>query len=181
MVNQFPVLNIEGIRVVPFQRQHLTSRYISWLNDPEVVQFSEQRHYSHTMASCEQYFNSMQQGSGHFLAIETLIDDLGHIGNIGVSIDPHNQIADMSVMIGEKQAWGRGFASIAWIGVMTEMLKNQGIRKLTAGTMSVNEPMLRLMKRSGMHIEAVRPKHFLWENKEVDMVQAAIFSNSISK
>ncbi len=180
-MSQFPVLNIESIRVGPFQRQHLTTRYLSWLNDPEVVQFSEQRHYSHTMESCEQYFDSVQQTNAHFLAIETPIDNLGHIGNIGVSIDSHNQIADMSIMIGDKRAWGKGFASIAWTGVMMEMLKNQGIRKLTAGTMSVNEPMLRLMKRSGMHIEAIRPKHFLWENKEVDMVQAAILSNSISK
>ena len=68
------------------------------------------------------------------------------------------------------------FASVAWSAVMTEMLENQGVRKLTAGTMSVNEPMLRLIKRSGMHIEAIRSKHFIWENKEVDMVQAAIFS-----
>jgi len=176
VLNQFPVLNVESIRIVPFQRHHLTSRYVSWLNDPEVVQFSEQRHYNHTMESCEQYLASMQEGNGHFLAIETLMDDLGHIGNIGVSIDRHNRLADMSIIIGEKQAWGRGFASVAWSAVMTEMLENQGVRKLTAGTMSVNEPMLRLIKRSGMHIEAIRSKHFIWENKEVDMVQAAIFS-----
>lgn len=62
---------------------------------------------------------------------------------------------------------------------MTEMLQNHAIWKLTAGTMSVNEPMLRLIKRSGMQIEAIRPKHFVWGNKEVDMVQAAKYSESI--
>lgn len=175
-MNQFPVLNIESIRIVPFQRHHLTSRYVSWLNDPDVVQFSEQRHYNHTMFTCEQYFDSMQQANGYFLAIETSMNGLGHIGNIGVSIDFHNQIADMSILVGEKRAWGTGLASVAWNAVLMEMLKNQGMRKVTAGTMSVNEPMLRLMKRSGMQIESRLLRHFFWKGKEVDLVQAGIFS-----
>ena len=176
----FPVLDLENIRIVNFQTHHLTSRYVSWLNDPEVVQFSEQRHREHTLLTCANYFESIQQSNGHFLAIETTVDGLGHIGNIGVSIDPHNLIADISIIIGEKKAWGKGFGSIAWNAVLKEMLKNQGLRKITAGTMSVNEPMLRLMNRSGMHVESIRRNHFLWENKEVDLVQAAIFSDGIS-
>lgn len=175
MAQLFPVLTMDGIRVLPFERRHLTQRYVSWLNDQVVVQFSEQRHHHHTLITCTDYFESMQKTENYFLAIEAYGNNLGHIGNIGVVVDRHNRVADMSIIIGEKQAWGTGSASIAWIAVLTEMLKNQNMRKITAGTMAVNEPMLRLMRRSDMHTEAVRRGHFLLNDNEIDLVQAAKF------
>lgn len=172
------ILTAENVRVVPFSRHHLTQRYVSWLNDPEVVQFSEQRHHEHTLSTCTRYFEGIQKTDRYFFAIETSMYDIGHIGNIGVSIDAYNHLADMSIIVGEKRVWGKGLATAAWNVVLTEMLKRQGIRKVTAGTMAVNEAMLRLMQRSGMQIEAVRRHHFLWQGQEVDLVQAAIFGGN---
>ncbi|KTD24318.1 putative N-acetyltransferase [Legionella lansingensis] len=175
----FPVLESGDIRIVKFERKHLTQRYVSWLNDPEVVKFSEQRYYEHTLATCTSYFEAVEKTTDHFLAIEALTPNLGHIGNIGVAIDIHNRVADMSIIVGEKKAWGTGLATTAWSAVLRELLMNQGIRKVTAGTMAMNESMLRLMKRSGMKIEARRARHFIWEGKEVDLVQSAIFNNEL--
>lgn len=173
----FPLLEGNGIRIRAFQTTHLTERYISWLNDPEVVRYSEQRHCKHTLLTCTHYFEAMQKTNHHFLAIEVDNQDLGHIGNIGVSVDPFNLTADMSIIIGEKRVWGIGFASIAWNTVLKELFENHGIRKITAGTMATNEPMLRMMKRSGMHIESIRQAHFIWQGELVDLVQSAIFSS----
>ena len=181
MSKKFPLLASKSVRVLPFEQRHLTPHYVSWLNDPEVVQFSEQRHYTHTLATCTQYFEAMQESTDFFLAIEAVGESFSHIGNIGVSFDLHNAVADVSIMVGEKRVWGRGHATAAWNAVLFELLKNQGIRKVVAGTMAVNEPMIRLMKRSGMHVESTRCRHFIWEGKEVDMVQAALFFDNILK
>lgn len=171
----FPALTAGGCTVLPFERRHLTPRYVGWLNDPEVVRYSEQRHRRHSMASCEAYFDSFAGSADHFLAIES--EAFGHIGNIGVSIDSPNGVADVSIIVGERPVWGKGFASKAWCAVVEELLRHQPIRKVTAGTMSVNEPMLRLMARSGMAVEAVRRRHFIWEGREVDFVLAAAFKS----
>lgn len=170
----FPVLRFADGVVRPFEQRHLTPRYVSWLNDPEVVRYSEQRHRTHTLDSCQAYFDSFAGSPDHFLAIEA--DRHGHVGNIGISVDVSNAVADVSIIVGEKAVWGTGIASQAWCAVIDMLLKGRSVRKVTAGTMSVNEPMLRLMARSGMVVEAIRKRQALWEGKEVDMVYAAAFA-----
>jgi RimJ/RimL family protein N-acetyltransferase len=161
---------------MPFEERHLTPRYVAWLNDPEVVRYSEQRHRQHTLESSRRYFESFRGSSNHFLAIEADAAHLGHVGNIGVAIDVPNRVADVSILVGEKRAWGTGLATVAWCGVLRELFDAQQMRKLTAGTMAANEPMLRLMRRSGMQIEAKKSRQFLLDGREVDLVIAAAFA-----
>jgi RimJ/RimL family protein N-acetyltransferase len=176
----FPTIDLGDVRVTPFERRHLTERYVSWLNDPEVVRYSEQRHRRHSLESCTRYFQDMSASSDHFLAIEAHDRALGHIGNARVSVDSANRVADISILIGEKRAWNLGFGSRVWDAILHELLLNQDIRKVTAGTMSVNTPMLRLMAKSGMRVEATRPRHFLWDGEEVDLIQAALFREDLA-
>lgn len=166
------VLEADELRIVPFESRHFTDRYISWLNDPEVVRYSEQRHIKHTRDTCQRYIESFHNTSNQLLAIEVR-GELDHIGNISISIDVPNALADVAILVGEKKAWGKGYGLQAWSLVLNELLADEMIRKVTAGTMAENKPMLALMEKSGMQIEAVRPRHFLLEGKEADLVFAA--------
>lgn len=172
-----PLIQLDNCRVLPFGREHLTERYVSWLNDPEVVEFSEQRHRTHSIDSCQRYFESFIGSSNYFLAIETSDNDFGHIGNIGITVDLYNGVADVSILLGEKRAWRCGYATAAWSAVLNVLLASKRIRKVTAGTMAVNKPMLCLMERSGMQVECSRARQFIWNGEEVDMVLAAKFSD----
>jgi ribosomal-protein-alanine N-acetyltransferase len=169
------VIEFAGGRVTPFEERHLTPRYVSWLNDPEVVRYSEQRHRTHTLDSCRAYFESFRGSPHEFLAIEASVPELGHIGNIGVAVDVPNATGDVSIIVGEKRAWGTGLASKAWCAVVEALLQPGRLRKVTAGTMEVNLPMLRLMARSGMTIEGRKEGQFLFEGRPVALVQAARF------
>lgn len=164
--------------LVRFSERHLTERYVGWLNDPETVRYSEQRHRKHTRESCAGYFHAMRASSDLFLAIEAYDPALGHIGNISISFDDFNKSADVSIMIGEPAARGGGFATLAWNAAVETILETEGLRRVTAGTMATNEPMIALMKRSGMTIDAIRPRAFLLEGAEVDLVLASKFVQS---
>lgn len=171
----FPVLSDGDIRVVPFTKKHITEKYVSWLNDPLVVRYSEQRHRNHTLKTCENYYFLQQNTPNYFLAIEVERDKLfSHVGNIGVAVDLNNHTADMAILLGDRRVWGTGVGGRAWIAVMRTLMYTLGFRVITAGTMSVNEPMLALLKRSGMEIDGSTPERFLWEGKVVDMVMASI-------
>jgi RimJ/RimL family protein N-acetyltransferase len=176
-----PRLPFDGGYICAFEQRHLTPRYVSWLNDPEVVRYSEQRHMRHTLTSCQAYFDSFRGSDDLFLAIEAVDPPLGHIGNISVTIDLPNAVADMSILVGERRAWGTGLGSRAWCAVLKELLARPTIRKITAGTMAANSKMLRLMERSGMTIEGGRSRQFLLEGNEVDLVLAAKFGGSMSE
>jgi len=178
-MREFKPILIGDLYVSCFRRDFLTDRYVGWLNDPQVVRFSEQRHLQHSLESCEHYFEAMDHSQGLFLSLEVKGSEMGHIGNISVVIDDNNSSADLSIMIGEKCAWGKGYASKAWITVMMYLLNDAGIRRVTAGTMDVNEPMIRLMRRSQMEIDCIRPRHFLWEGREVGFVMGSCFRRDI--
>lgn len=164
------------LRLEPFAETHLTARYLGWLNDPKTVRYSEQRHRSHDRASALDYLHSMQASDGHFWAIICHDATLGHIGNLSAYIDRTNGVADMAVMIGETRARGAGYGCEAWQTASDWLLAQPGIRKLTAGTMACNAPMLATMWACGMVEDGRRRHQFLLDGEPMDLVYGARFA-----
>lgn len=175
---QLPILVTPRLKLVPFGKEHLTDHYVAWLNDPEVVRYSEQRHRRHTLESCASYWSAFGNSPHYFCAIMRKGEIDEHIGNVTIVMDLPNRVADLAIVIGDKTCWGHGYGSEAWVMLMRELAKNHAIRKITAGTMAVNTGMLTVMQRAGMLEEGRRKRHFIWEGQEVDMVMFAIFSDA---
>lgn len=76
----------------PFREHHLTEAYVGWLNDPEVVRYSEQRHQKHTMESAREYFQTQENSINSFIAIEVLEGDAIHIGNMRAFVNQKKQL-----------------------------------------------------------------------------------------
>lgn len=161
------------VRVVPFSERHLTAAYVAWLNDPEAMRYSENRHRKHTLESCRGYWESFAGPPHFFWAIET--ETLGHIGNINAYLDLPNRTADVGILIGHRESWGHGFGLEAWMLVAQYLFEVQGIRKLTAGTAANNIGMIKIMERAGMQADGRRVRQLVIEGAEVDVVYAAIF------
>ncbi len=170
-----PTLETTRLRLVPFAERHLTERYVGWLNDPDVVRYSEQRHRRHSLDSCRRYFESLAGSSDHFWAIEAKDPALGHIGNITVTVDEPNRVGDVAILLGEKSAWGGGLGGEAWGEVCRFLLAEGAMRKVSAGTMATNHAMLGIMRRTGMIEEGRRPRHFLLDGAEVDLIYVALY------
>lgn len=173
-----PTLQARGIRLVPFSPRHITGRYVGWLNDPAVVRFSELRHRRHTRRSCRSYLSDMRAGGHCFWAILADLPPRRHVGNLAAYIDRANEVAEISILIGEPAVWGRGIGSAAWTLVVEWLLGPARMRKVVAGTMAANEAMVRIMERSGMTIEARFERHYVLDGKAVDVVFAARFRQS---
>ena len=162
----------------PISEEHLTDRYVGWLNDKIITAHSEQRHKTHTLKSCRQFAESMQTAGHYFWAIvATDNPSLGHIGNLSAYIDAANDIADLTILIGEQASWGHGYGSEAWIAACEWLFDEAGMRKITAGTMATNVAMISIMKKAGMVEEGRKKKQFLQDGKEVDAVYAALFKS----
>ncbi len=170
VVAKSTIIDTVRLRIEPFAEQHLTLRYVSWLNDPEVVRFSEQRFKTHTLESCRDYMQSFANTTNHFWALVARDVKLGHIGNMNAYVDEVHKVADVGILIGEKQAWKQGLGLEAWSAVCKWLLDKGGMRKVTAGTLSINDDMLCLMRRGGMVEDAQCRKQCLFEGKEVDII-----------
>jgi RimJ/RimL family protein N-acetyltransferase len=145
-----------------------TSDQLRWLNDPEVVRFSEQRHKHHTQFSQMTYINSFEDGS-HIWRICRL-DTGAHIGNLTATYDRHNEIADVGILIGEAEMWGRGYGAEAWNAACNWLLDGGGVRKLEAGCMRTNAAMLKIIRGSHFRQEGELANHFLQGGNPVSAV-----------
>jgi ribosomal-protein-alanine N-acetyltransferase len=163
-----PTLSTRSLNLRPLTKA--TQRHVDWLRDPKVVQYSEQRHSSHTLHTALRYIQSFQPPSAIWGIWEVATDR--HIGNITADVSKPNQTADMGIMIGDRAAWGFGFATEAWKEVAGWMLDKEGgsIRKLEAGCMKTNTRMIRVLEKTGFAFEGERPAHFMMGDSPVAAV-----------
>jgi RimJ/RimL family protein N-acetyltransferase len=161
------------IEVRPFGPTDLTDEYIGWLNDPEVMRFSNQRFRTHDRVSCERYLASFAGTDNLFLSVR--LHDGRAIGTMTVYASRPHGTADVGIMIGDRACWGRGFGQEAWSLVVDWLARHPAIRKVTAGAAAPNAGMVRLMERSGMTLEAVRRAQEIIGGAPADLVYYARF------
>lgn len=170
-------ITTERLLITSFQEKHLTQKYVDWLNDSEIVKYSNQRHFNHTIETCREYWEGFKESTNYFWAIETLVEG-NHIGNLNAYIDKNNKTADVGILIGDRTKWGKGYGLESWNGVLKFLFEHNKIRKITAGTLAVNEGMIKIASKSGMIEEGRRYKQEIIKNKEVDMIYYAVFNNT---
>jgi ribosomal-protein-alanine N-acetyltransferase len=170
------ILTADRLELRPFADEFLTDRYVGWLNDKATTRYSEQRHRRHTTETCKAYAEGFAEGPSYFWAIVARDPSLGHIGNMTATVDAANRVAELAIMIGEANSRGHGYGFEAWVCACRFLLDEGGMRKVSAGTMAVNIPMLRIMKSADMIEEGRRTRQFLFEDTEVDAVLMALFA-----
>lgn len=166
----------ERVRLTRFTADDITDDYIGWLNDPLVTRLSNQRFVTHDRASSARYLASFERSQNLFFSIRRREDDSA-IGTMTAYVSPHHRTADMGILIGERSAWGGGFGQDAWNALLAWLLGEGGMRKVTAGTLAVNEPMIRIAERSGMLLEGRRARQETVDGQEVDILQFARFAD----
>jgi RimJ/RimL family protein N-acetyltransferase len=170
---------IDGLRLCLscFTQGHVNASYIGWLNDPNVVKYSNQRFISHTSETCLHYLQSFSGTSNCFYAIEEAATGQ-MLGTLTVYANLHHQTADIGILIGPTQHWGQGLGQEAFELAMRTLASTGQIRKITAGTMACNVGMVKIMERSGMHLEATRKAQELLDGQPVDVLYFAQFVNT---
>lgn len=164
------------MRLCNFEAKHLTESYVAWLNDPVTVRYSNQRFVAHSIASCTQYWLSFKDSPNYFFSIH-LKDSGQAIGTMTAYCSPHHGTADMGILLGERSVWGRGLGLDAWCMLQKWLLTQKMVRKVTAGTLSCNAPMLKVMSRSGMVHEGTRFRQEVVDGAEQDMLYFARFAD----
>ena len=154
------------LKPISWGRQSILAM-IRWLNDPDTMKFSEQRHKKHTFESQWNYLNSFNHERGRIREIHA---GEHFIGTITAYIDKPNLVADVGILIGEKNEWGKGYGSEAWQAFCDLLLVTE-VRKIEAGCMSINLGMISICEEYGMFEEGRRADHFIVEGKPYDMVQ----------
>lgn len=157
-----------------FLEKDISKIYLDWLNDKSIMRYSRQSESSHSRVSALVYLESFYRSENHFLAVDN-IETGKMIGTMTVYVSVNHGTADIGILIGDVDLWGKGFGFDAWSTAMTYLSELPGIRKITGGAVSINLGMIKIMERAGMHLDATRTAQRVIEGNVTDEVLYAKF------
>lgn len=165
-------LRTDKIFLRKLRPEDVTQAYVGWMNDPEVVQFTESRFSSHTMTSIREFVQACQGGPDILLlGIFESASEL-HIGNIKLGpINRRHLLGDIGIILGRREFWGKGIATEAVSLLRDYAFSVMGLHKLTAGCYSTNLGSAKAFEKAGFALEGRRPKHSRAGNEWVDVLE----------
>jgi [ribosomal protein S5]-alanine N-acetyltransferase len=160
----------------------VTAEYQRWMNDPEINQFLESRFVPITMESLHEYVARFRDDPANVLLAIRERDGDRHVGNIKIGpIDRHHDVAEVGLVIGAKDCWGRGYATEA-IGLASRYAFQQlGLRRLTAGAYSTNIGSIRAFEKAGYSREGVGRRHYRSAGGYADRVLLGLLADEAAR
>jgi RimJ/RimL family protein N-acetyltransferase len=153
----------------------INDRYLSWVNDHEVVRFMRHRVFPTTAKALEEFIASRKWPGDLMLAIIDKKTDR-HIGNIGLtSIDWVNRKAELGMLLGEKSFWNKGYMSESFQLMTDHAFQKMNLNKLYAGTEKDNKAAIALFKKMGWKTEGEFKQETYRDGRYIDVVRFAIF------
>ena len=155
--------------------------YYRWMNDPEVTRLTVSGYRSYSKEVLEEYVKEkLNDKNTIFLAI-VLKEDSRHIGNIKLGpINWQYRRGDIGLLIGEKDCWGKGYATEVIGLVCKYAFDTLNLHKLTAGYFEGNEASCKAFKKNGFEIESTSSKHSYYDDKNVNVTWMALFNPGIN-
>ena len=156
-------------------------RYVSWLNQPEINRYLETRFQpTQTLESVRDYVSAVAARSNEHMFGIFLEGGARHVGNIKVGpiLSPHC-VGDVSLVLGERECWGKGIATEAIQAVCRYAFAQLDVRKLSAGVYAPNRGSIRAFEKAGWHHEGVRRDHYLLDDCPCDIVVLGLTPNDL--
>ena len=148
--------------------KNISLDYIKWMNDPEVVQFTEQKYKKHTKKNIALFLK--KTNLDNFSEIYGIFCEKILIGTIKIgNINNLHKTAEISYIIGNKKFWNKGIATIVVKKICDHIFKNLRLKKILAGTYSVAKSSQRILIKNGFKLEGVLKKQIFFKNKRIDL------------
>lgn len=134
-----------------------TKRYCAWLKDEDVNQYLETRNA--TIDGLKRYIR--EKISSDRCIFWGIFDQASqkHIGNLKLEpIDFACQTAELGIIIGDKEYWGRGYAAEAMELALRYAFEELQLKEVTLGVSAENTRAIRLYEHIGFKIKDVETR-----------------------
>jgi len=160
------------------QPEDANERYLSWINDPQVNQYTETRFDLSTLQNIKDYVDQQINSKDSVFLAMVLTDTGQHIGNIKIHrIDKTHKNAEISLLIGEKTSWGKGIGAEA-ISLITQYAFNDlKLNKLYAKCYSNNIGSIKAFEKAGYIREGCMRKQYCFGDVFVDGIILGMLRN----
>jgi len=144
------VVGIQGarIRLVPLDRAEHFENFLRWFNDPEITRWVSQ--FMPVTREAEEKWLERTLASEHDVVLAILDENGCHIGNAGLhSIDWRCRSAVTGTVIGEKDAWGKGYGTDVMRTRARWAFEELGLNRLQSECFAQNLASARCLEKTG--------------------------------
>ena len=164
------MLTTERLLLRALEPADLNATYLSWLNDSEVNRYLETRFLPQTMEALQGYWQAHRDDPASPWFAICLQADGRHIGNIKLGpIQWLHRRADLSLFIGDRTCWGKGYASEAIAAVRDWTFAELDLQKLNAGIYAGNLGSRRAFEKCGFSLEGTLRAEVVSRGERLDV------------
>ena len=180
-IESVPFIKGENINLCPSNSDHL-NLYAKWWNSPGI------RKYARAVfpRSKEDLKKTLEPPESRMR--ERIFFEIWHkadnkpIGYAGLEdIRWFDRRASLFYVIGEKEYWGKGFATEASLLIVNYGFNELNLHKITAGAFSPNRASIRVLEKVGFQFELTKKKENYIDGKFVDSEEYSILIQEWNK
>ena len=171
-------LRIRGKKVWlrPLSHADIGPRYLNWLNDPEINEFTSRRNRSFVKEDLVTYLDDANASADRRLLGIFTNDDDKHVGNVLLHIIAAEAgIADLSNLIGEREYWGRGIIADADSQAIHFGFQALRLAKFVMGNIAPHRASTFKSTSLGAQLEAKFRGQVVIQGKRVDVLRFGVF------
>lgn len=173
---------IDGKRIYlrEVREEDVGETYYAWMNDKEINQYMETRFFPQGLGALRDYVKTHGQKPDEPWFAICLQDNGRHIGNIKLGpINYHHRTADVSYFIGEKDCWGKGYATEAIELVVRFAFEVLDLYKVSAETYARNVGSQKALEQNGFVREGVFKKQVAFQGRREDTFRFGLVKGGI--
>ncbi len=173
-------LDAERLYLRPLTPEDVSGVYVAWLNDPAVTRYLETRHAPQTPEAVRAFVEGVNARDNEHLFGIFEREGGRHVGNIKLGpVHPVHSVGDVSLLIGERDVWGRGYAAEAIRRIVRHAFEDLGVFKLSASLYCENVGSERAFRKAGFLREGLRAKHYDLEGARSDIVELGLCADEV--
>jgi RimJ/RimL family protein N-acetyltransferase len=174
--NAVVFLSGEKVFLRPLEREDLPALR-RWVNDPEIRGITGET-APMSAAGAEAYYEKVQGDRDRVWFVICLQEDGRPIGECGLlRMFPAWRTTDLSIILGEKDCWGKGYGSEAIRLLLDYAFGALNFHRVAIGVVGFNENALRFYEKIGFKREGVQRDGYYYNHRYSDFVMMSILED----
>jgi len=171
-MTDIPFLAGKDIYLRPLVESDCDGPYPSWFNDLETCRGNSHHIFPYTPEAAREYVRQSNTVKDKLVLAIIRSKDNAHIGNIALdNINYINRTAELSVIIGDKSCWNKGYGKQAARLICDHGFLALNLNRVACGTFEDNVGMRKLAECLGMAEEGRRRKAVYKLGRYVDIIE----------
>ena len=167
-------LSTERFDIRSLAADDASARYIGWLADQEIVQhLNTEACDAPSIEELKKYISEHDNYNSYLLGVFN--KDGEHIGNFRIQVVSPHGIANMGVMIGDRNYWGKNVVLECRETILDYLFYKLELFKVVGACTSRNMPALFNYLRQGWYQEGLQRGQYLTNGNRADKVWFAMF------